>query len=260
MYSHLPHHSKQKCFCCPGHGDQRHCRSCCNATDRAHNSAKSGGGFLDLGLLPDTAVAPFQSCINGIPQQNERTLQVVNKYCMTLQVYALFAFQICSGDLVSRNVLPDSCKGILHNGYEKWILNFLDPHPRIIFAQQRQRNTPVKNKSMFLWIPLHHAYSPEAAGEMALERNKWTFHQQFSPALCFTLETNQWQVTSGPLAAFIQMRKWRRGFPVCLASDRAAAGKELEYIKWEWKWECSLSGSVTESSSRDKGPPQPAAE
>lgn len=87
--------------------------------DRVHNSAKSGAGFLDLGLLPVRAVAPFQSCINGIPQQNERTLQVVNKYCMTLQVYTLLAFQICSRDLVSRNVLPDSCKVILHNGCEK---------------------------------------------------------------------------------------------------------------------------------------------
>lgn len=99
--------------------DQRHWRSCWDATDRAHNSAKTDAGCLDLGLPPDMAAAPFQSCINGIPQQNERTLQVVNKFCMTLQVYALLAFQICSGDLVSRNVLPDSCKGILHNGYEK---------------------------------------------------------------------------------------------------------------------------------------------
>lgn len=86
---------------------------------RVRNSAGRGAGFLDLGLPPDTAVASFQSCVNGIPQQSERTLQVVNKYCMTLQVYTLLAFQICSGDLVSRNVLPDSCKGILHNGYEK---------------------------------------------------------------------------------------------------------------------------------------------
>lgn len=117
--SHSSHHSKQKCFCCPGQGDQRHWRSCWDTTDRLHNSAKSSAGFLDLGLPPGTAVASLQSCINGIPQQNERTLQVANKYCMTLQVYALLAFQICSGDLVSRNVLPDSCKGILHNGYEK---------------------------------------------------------------------------------------------------------------------------------------------
>lgn len=79
-------------------------------------------GFLALGLSPDKAVAPTQSWINDIPQQNEKktkNLQVVNKCCMTLQVYALLAFQICSGDLVSRNVLPGGCKGILHNGYEK---------------------------------------------------------------------------------------------------------------------------------------------
>lgn len=99
LCSHSPPHCKQKCFCCPGHGDQRHWRSCWDATDTIRNSAKSGAGFLDLGLLPDMAVAPFQSYINGIPQQNERTLQEVNKYCMTLQVYALLAFQICSGDL-----------------------------------------------------------------------------------------------------------------------------------------------------------------
>lgn len=80
-------------------------------------------GFLALGLSPDKAVAPSQSWLNDITQQNEKkkknTLLVVNKCCMTLQVYALLAFQIRSGDLVRRNVLPDGCKGILHNGYEK---------------------------------------------------------------------------------------------------------------------------------------------
>lgn len=52
-------------------------------------------------------------------KKKKNTLLVVNKCCMTLQVYALLAFQIRSGDLVRRNVLPDGCKGILHNGYEK---------------------------------------------------------------------------------------------------------------------------------------------
>lgn len=70
-----------------------------------------------LGLSPDQAVPPSQSWINDIPQQNENTLQVVNNWCMTPQVRALLAFQLCSGDLVSRNALPDSCKGILHNSY-----------------------------------------------------------------------------------------------------------------------------------------------
>lgn len=71
------------------------------------------------GLSPDQAVPPSWSCINDIPQQNANTLQVVNKCCMTPQVCALLAFQLCSGDLVSRNALPDSCKGILRNSYKK---------------------------------------------------------------------------------------------------------------------------------------------
>lgn len=111
-------------------------------------------GFLALGLSPDKAVAPSQSWLNDITQQNEKkkknTLLVVNKCCMTLQVYALLAFQIRSGDLVRRNVLPDGCKGILHNGYEKWILSSLgNLHPAVIFAQHRNRNTPPVTNQYF---------------------------------------------------------------------------------------------------------------
>lgn len=38
---------------------------------------------------------------------------------MTLLVYVLLAFQICFGDLASGNVLPEGCKEILYDGYEK---------------------------------------------------------------------------------------------------------------------------------------------
>lgn len=103
-----------------------------------------------LVLSPDKAASLSQSWINDIPQQNENILEVVNKFCMTPQVYALLAFHLCSGDSVSRNALPDSCKGILHNSYEKPILSSLETFILELYLSSVRIEIPPSEQSIFL--------------------------------------------------------------------------------------------------------------